>query len=118
MFGLTDEHIAHLKIDHQGFGVVGHEKVDPLYILQRRPTCIVSTWLSPAGEAIAAGLNKVTQQFNQEYALIAVAKVRMGPPADGRWIIETQTYHAQLYERGYWTGIFCLRDDFPPQELH
>ncbi len=112
MFGLTDEHIAHLKINHQGFGVVGHEKVDPWYILRRRPTCIVSTWLSPAGEAIAAGLKSVIPQFNQEYALIAVAKVRMGAPSDGMWIIETQTYHPQLYENGYWTGIFCLKDDF------
>lgn len=113
MFGLTDRHIAHLKIKGQGYGVVGHEKVDPLYILQRsRPTCIVSTWLSPEGEAIAAGLDGIKDQFNKAYILTAVAKVRMGPPQDGTWVVETQSYNYTLYENGYWTGIFCLRDGF------
>jgi hypothetical protein len=41
MLGLTDRHIAHLKVPEIGTGWAGHEKHDGQYILQRRPTFLL-----------------------------------------------------------------------------
>lgn len=43
MLGLIDLHIAHLDTVKTGEGVIGHEKFDTRYILQRRPDMIL-TW--------------------------------------------------------------------------
>ena len=109
MFGLTDTHIAHIDYSQQGLGVVAHEKFDPEYILDRRPGCIVSSWMDQDGMASAAGLPEVKDEFERLYQLIAVAKVRNGPPSDGRWVIPTTVYKPSLYQSGYIAGIFCLK---------
>ena len=109
MFGLTDEHIAHLDVSDIGKGVVAHEKYDPFYILRRKPDCLVSTWMNEQGQAISAGLDAVTQGLEGLYELVAVAKVRYGAPPDGRWVIATSTYSQALFKDGYQTGLFCLK---------
>jgi arabinofuranosyltransferase len=40
MLGLTDEHIAHMRIQNFGKGVSGHEKGDGIYVLSREPDII------------------------------------------------------------------------------
>lgn len=111
MFGLTDLHIAHKDVPITGQSIVAHEKYDPQYLLQRRPDYIVSTWMDPEGRAVSAGLPLVEEGFNRCYKLIAVAKIRNGPPTDGRWVIVLSSYSSDLYEQGYVTGLFqrqCL----------
>lgn len=41
MFGVNDEHTAHMKVEPMGQGVPGHEKFDFDYIMWRRPDLIV-----------------------------------------------------------------------------
>jgi arabinofuranosyltransferase len=41
MLGITDPHIAHVKMADMGKGVAGHEKYDMRYVLARRPTYII-----------------------------------------------------------------------------
>lgn len=106
MFGLTDLYIAHLEIPITEQSIVAHEKYDPQYILQRKPDYIISTWMDSTGRAVSAELPFVEEEFNRCYKLIAVAKVRHGPPTDGRWIIVTSSYTPELYEQGYVTGLF------------
>jgi arabinofuranosyltransferase len=43
MFGVNDEHTAHLDVEDMGQGVPGHEKFDFDYIMWRRPDLIVAT---------------------------------------------------------------------------
>jgi arabinofuranosyltransferase len=109
MFGLTDVHIAHLELENLGQGTVAHEKTDPWYVLERRPDCIVSTWMDQEGNAVSSGLLSVKDEFSSLYALIAVAKSRQGPPQNDRWVIETSVYNPRLFENGYVTGLFCLK---------
>jgi len=107
MFGLTNLHIAHLEVSDMGTGIVAHEKIDPRYILDRQPDCIVSTWMNESGDAVSAGLDSMQDQFVASYQLVAVAKVRYGPPEDGRWVLVTSTYTQELYRQGYVSGLFC-----------
>ncbi len=109
MFGLTDLHIAHLELSVPGEGVVAHEKFDPVYILSRGPDCIVSTWIDERGRPISAGLLSVISEFETLYELVAVAKVKYGPPVDSRWVIATSTYTPELFSSGYVTGLFCRK---------
>ena len=44
MLGLTDLHIAHLRVENMGSFVAGHEKRDPAYVLSREPSYILATW--------------------------------------------------------------------------
>lgn len=106
MFGLTDLHIAHLNVPITEQSIVAHEKSDPSYILGREPDYIVSTWMDAEGRAVSAGLASVEKEFNESYELVAVAKIKHGPPSDGRWITVTSTYTPDLYEQGYVTGLF------------
>jgi hypothetical protein len=41
MLGITDAHIAHIRMEEMGTGVAGHEKHDMKYVLARRPTYII-----------------------------------------------------------------------------
>ncbi|HAL61529.1 MAG TPA: hypothetical protein DCP08_03870 [Chloroflexi bacterium] len=41
MFGVNDEHTAHMKVDTMGQGTPGHEKFDFDYIMWRRPNLII-----------------------------------------------------------------------------
>jgi hypothetical protein len=41
MLGITDEHIGHKQIETMGSGLAGHEKEDPLYVLDRQPDYIL-----------------------------------------------------------------------------
>jgi hypothetical protein len=104
MFGITDEHIGHLKT--VGKITAGHDKIDPRYILARKPDYIVSTWLDIEGNAVSAGLGMFRQEMEAMYKLVAVAKIRSGVPQDGRWIIVTSEYTPALYQQGYVTGLF------------
>jgi arabinofuranosyltransferase len=108
MFGLTDAHIAHMDLSQREPGVIAHEKYDPGYILERRPGCIVSSWVDQSGTASAAGLLEVKDELKNRYHLVAVARVRNGPPADGRWVIPTTVYKPSFYRSGYIAGLFCL----------
>jgi arabinofuranosyltransferase len=110
MFGLTDLHIAHLDVPITEQSIVAHEKFDPHYILQRRPDYVVSTWMDVHGNAISTGLASVGQQFKEAYELIAVAKIKNGPPPDGRWVVVTSVYTPELHQQGYVTGLFCCKD--------
>ncbi|WP_207477569.1 hypothetical protein [Arenibaculum pallidiluteum] len=47
--GLGDIHIAHKKVPNLGRGAAGHEKGDPQYVLDRKPTYFAS-WVGPSGE--------------------------------------------------------------------
>jgi hypothetical protein len=104
MFGLTDEHIGHLETVSKI--TAGHDKIDPSYILARKPDYIVSTWLDMEGNAVSAGLGMFRQKMETMYKLIAIAKVRNGAPQDGRWIIVTSEYTPALYQQGYVCGLF------------
>ncbi len=106
MFGLTDLHIAHLNLPITEQSIVAHEKFDPYYILELQPDYIVSTWMDAQGNAISAGLSSFKSKFNESYELIAVAKVKKGPPPDGQWVIVTSSYTPELYQQGYVTGLF------------
>lgn len=44
MFGLSDLHIGHLEIAGMGSREAGHDKADPRYILDRKPTYILKEW--------------------------------------------------------------------------
>ncbi len=109
MYGLTDEHIAHLQLSQPGAGIVAHEKFDPHYVLAQQPGCIVSTWIDESGQPLSAGLTDVLAQFTARYRLSAAAKSRFGPPADGRWVLPVRAYTPELYTQGYQTGLFCLK---------
>jgi hypothetical protein len=37
MFGLANEHIAHVSVDDMGTHLAGHDKSDPVYVLDRKP---------------------------------------------------------------------------------
>jgi len=41
MFGVNDEHTAHMKVETMGQGIPGHEKFDFDYIMGRRPDLII-----------------------------------------------------------------------------
>lgn len=110
MFGLTDPHIAHLDVPITEQSIVAHEKADPRYILERRPDFIVSTWMDERGNAVSTGLPSVAQQFGESYGLIAVAKIKEGPPPDERWVVITSVYTPELFQQGYVTGLFRRRD--------
>jgi hypothetical protein len=109
MFGLTDLHIAHLKLEAPGSGVTAHEKFDAAYIFARNPDCIVSSWVDPQGIPTSAGLEKFADQILANYGLRVLSKVRYGAPADGRWIIETGNVTPETHQNGYHTGLFCKK---------
>ncbi|RRR74184.1 MAG: hypothetical protein EI684_07595 [Candidatus Viridilinea halotolerans] len=45
MHGLTDYHIARIEVPEMGSGTAGHEKADPLYVINvRQPTYIPAMW--------------------------------------------------------------------------
>lgn len=45
LYGLTDRHIGRLEVEGMGEGVAGHEKRDPVYVLEvRRPSYIPRIW--------------------------------------------------------------------------
>lgn len=108
MFGLADAHIAHRTMPGFGSGTVAHEKYDPEYVFARRPGCIVSSWIGPGGEALAAGLPELGARFSTEYTLVAVAKARHGPPPPGQpWVLATRSYTPALHAEGYVSGLYC-----------
>ncbi len=110
MFGLTDDHIAHLEMPDMGSGTVAHEKYDPAYVLRQNPTCIISTYVTENGVPASAGLGAVQNEVLERYQLVAVAKKGGGSPQDGRWVIPTFTYSMDLFNAGYVTGAFCQKE--------
>ncbi|WP_129629791.1 hypothetical protein [Candidatus Oscillochloris fontis] len=74
LFGLTEKHIARMSLPTMGQGVAGHEKHDPVYVLQeRRPTYIPQIWESyfggPAGLRDQYRLITITTRSGREMQL-------------------------------------------------
>lgn len=64
LYGLTDKHIGRLAVAEMGAGVAGHEKRDPLYVLnEREPSYIPRIWDDYFGGAAA---------LQERYQLISV----------------------------------------------
>lgn len=110
MYGLTDRHIAHLRALSAGGGPPAHEKYDPAYILAKRPDVIISTDVDPAGTPVSAGLASVTREMEACYRLKVVVRSRRGAPSPPEaWIVGTETYSRELFEKGYRTAVYFLR---------
>jgi arabinofuranosyltransferase len=105
MFGLNDLHIAHLDVT-TGQGLAGHEKSDPAYILNRRPTYIAG-WLDQDGQALYfhSGIPTVVDQLEDDYVLWAIVLMRL-PVDDEASIVVNPVYTIDFYERGYIYGVF------------
>ncbi|MFV9506024.1 MAG: hypothetical protein AB4911_15840 [Oscillochloridaceae bacterium umkhey_bin13] len=74
MLGLTDRHIGRLEIEGMGQGVAGHEKRDPVYVLDvRQPTYIPRMWEAYfGGSAVLEGpyqLIRVTSRTGRQIEL-------------------------------------------------
>lgn len=116
MLGLSDLHIAHLTPEGIGSGVAGHEKVDPFYVLSRKPR-FISTWLGGQGNA-GRGLGGVFE-FRAYYRLAAV----VGPGREGEALLidlDPATPIAEILElqkNGYNWGIWVRGEEGPREEL-
>jgi hypothetical protein len=59
-YGLNDLHIGHLPVANMGAGRAGHEKEDPLYVLDQQPDYILE---------LDSYLGPLETRFKQEYTL-------------------------------------------------
>jgi hypothetical protein len=59
MLGLNDLHIGHLPVGNMGEGKAGHEKRDPVYVLEQKPAYIYALW--------AEYFEPVAEKFEGEY---------------------------------------------------
>ena len=110
MYGLTDRHIAHLRVPAAKGGPPAHEKYDPAYILEKRPDVIVSTDVDPSGTPVSAGLAIVAEEMAACYRLQAVVRSRRGAPSPpNAWIVYTERYSRDLFAQGYRTAVYVLR---------
>ena len=109
MYGLADEHIAHLPPLKQGFRTVAHEKYAPGYVLDRRPDYIVSG-LDERGRAQTAGLRRVAARMESCYRLWVVLKVNGVRPAENEWIVRSGNFRPDLFADGYQTAVFRRRN--------
>jgi arabinofuranosyltransferase len=109
MYGLNDLHIAHLTVARLGSGLAGHEKFDPVYILEKRPEYI-ATWINPEGQPISAGLEQIPDRLKDEYALVAVFLMRAPAPGEPTWLdVSTTAYTEDNFGDGYIFGVFQRR---------
>ena len=102
ILGLTDLHIAHLEMPPGG-GIPGHEKSDPGYVLSRRPDYIVFARLDPGGRPLMGHWDRVRDELDAGYEMIALAKASESP---GAWILPASTYTPELGRQGYRGAIF------------
>lgn len=91
MLGLTDRHIARVKVKGLGKGRAGHEKGDGAYVLRRKPQFILMGNVAVGREPLdAAGIEAVLcqrsehelwrlPQFHEEYELRSVRLAESGP---------------------------------------
>ena len=107
MFGLADEHIAHLPPLTSGFRNVAHEKYDPHYVLDRRPDLLVSGVLRD-GVPRTAGLRSTPVRLRACYAPFLLLKVRGGRPPEEGWLRFGRPT-PELYDAGYRTVVYRRR---------
>ena len=67
MFGLNDLHIGHLKVEHMGLKQAGHEKADPVYVLDRKPEYMMKY------DQNIGYFEPVEQRLNSEYETVGVS---------------------------------------------
>lgn len=109
MLGLNNLHIARISVEQMGGGLAGHEKFDPLYVLEQQPDYIAS-WLDPQGQPISAGLALVSGQLQDQYDLAAVFLMGVPSASQPAWLdMRGLSYTAELNAGGYLYGIFRQR---------
>jgi arabinofuranosyltransferase len=102
MLGLTDPHIARRPIA-LGRGMVGHEKYDSGYVLDRRPDYMIFVLLDAQGDPAVPDWHDIEGDFRLFYELVALVKATDVP---GPWVLETPLWRPERLERGYRTGVF------------
>ena len=105
MLGLTDVHIAHLKVPLGG-GIPGHEKYDTAYVLGRRPDYIVFPRLDPQGRPFLVDWDRYQEAIEAEYEMVALAKMADSPAP---WIYETTAWTPELGKQGYAGAVYGRR---------
>jgi arabinofuranosyltransferase len=105
MFGLNDFHIGHLDVA-MGSGLVGHEKSDAAYVLERRPT-YVQSWLSERGEPMyfLTAPSSVRARMDEHCRLRAAVLMRTPLPGEEP-LIQDPVYNVALHDMGYSYGVF------------
>lgn len=107
MFGLTDEHIAHLPPIGGARRQAGHEKFAPDYVLDRRPDLIV-TRLSPGAQLTSAGLQRAAARLRACYVPLLLAGDRKRSRG-GEWLVFTNRVTPEHYAQGYETAVLRRR---------
>ncbi len=108
MFGLTDEHIAHLPPQTTGYRAVAHEKYAPHYVLDRRPDLLLAG-LKRDGSPRTAGLAGAAVRLRACYAPFLLVKVRGERPPEDGWLLFTNRPTPALHDAGYRTAAFRRR---------
>jgi hypothetical protein len=108
MYGLTDEHIAHLPPLTRGYRNVAHEKYAPHYVLDRRPDLLL-TGLNRDGVPRTAGLPRAAARVRACYAPLLLVKVRGERPPEDGWLLATAEFTPALHDRGYTTAALKRR---------
>jgi len=108
MYGLTDEHIAHLPPLTGGYRNVAHEKYAPHYVLDRRPDLLLTT-LRRDGAPRTAGLSLAAARMRACYAPFLLVKVRGEPPPEAGWLLFTNRPTPALHDEGYRTAALRRR---------
>ncbi len=107
MYGLADEHIAHLPPLTSGFRTVAHEKYDPHYVLDRRPDLLLSG-VRRDGVPRTAGLGRTPVRLRACYAPFLLIKVRGARPPEEGWLRFGRPT-PELYDDGYQTAVYRRR---------
>jgi hypothetical protein len=108
MFGLTDEHIAHLPPPTVGFRQTAHDKFAPDYVLDRRPDLLLSR-LTRSGRPTTAGLGLAAARVRACYVPLLLIKVRGARPPEDEWLLFTNRPTPELHAAGYETAVLRRR---------
>ncbi|MBV8200715.1 MAG: hypothetical protein JOZ15_08825 [Acidobacteria bacterium] len=106
MFGLADLHIGHMTPLPIGPKNVAHEKYDPRYVLRRRPDLLI-TYLDRGGVPKTAGLPRVKDWVWACYRPLVLLRAFPGP--DGRRLLPSRVFTAELFDAGYATTVLERR---------
>jgi len=106
MFGLADLHIGHMTPLPIGPKNVAHEKYDPRYVLRRRPDLLI-TYLDRFGTPKTAGLPRVKDWVWACYRPLVLLRSHPGP--DGRRLLPSRVFTAELFDAGYATTVLERR---------
>jgi len=77
-------------------------------VLDRRPDLVI-TGLTREGGPRTAGLPRAARRLAVCYAPWLLGKVRFGPPADGRWVLEVDAFTPELFDAGYQNAVLRRR---------